>query len=136
MDIELVNFRRERAKETLRDAKVMFDKVSLLSTVNRIYYSIFYEVIALLLTKDLSSSKHSGVRSIFNKEFVKTGFAREELGEFYNKMFEFRQKGDYGDFVEFEKEKVAGWLKRAEEFISAIDEIIEKIIEGEIGRKL
>lgn len=35
MDIELVNFRRERAKETLRDAKVMFDKVSLLSTVNK-----------------------------------------------------------------------------------------------------
>lgn len=97
----------------------------------RIYYSIFYEVIALLLTKDLSSSKHSGVRSLFNKEIVKTGLVGEEFGEFYNKMFEFRQKGDYGDFVEFEKEKVASWLKRAEEFISVIDEIIEKIMKEE-----
>jgi len=57
MDIELIDFRRERAKETLRDAKVMFEKASLFSTVNRIYYSIFYGVIALLLTEGLSSSK-------------------------------------------------------------------------------
>jgi uncharacterized protein (UPF0332 family) len=92
MDIGLVNFRIERAKDTLRDAKVMFEKASLFSTVNRIYYSIFYGVIALLLTKGLSSSKHSGVRSIFNREFVKKGLVGKEFGEFYNKMFEFRQK--------------------------------------------
>lgn len=128
MDIELVNFRIERAKDTLRDAKVMFEKASLFSTVNRIYYSIFYGVIALLLTKGLSSSKHSGVRSIFNREFVKKGLVGKEFGEFYNKMFEFRQKGDYGDFAEFEKERVASWLKKAEEFIFAIDEIIEEIV--------
>ena len=44
-------------------------------------------------------------------------------------MFEFRQKGDYGDFVEFEKEKVYDWLKKAEHFINAVDEIIADIIE-------
>lgn len=76
----------------------------------------------------MSSSKHSGVRSIFNRKFVKIDLIEEEFGDFYNKMFEFRQKGDYGDFVQFEKEKVASWLKRAEDFIIAIDEIIENII--------
>jgi len=129
MNLELINYRREKAKNTLKDAKVMFDKVSHFATVNRIYYAIFYEVIALLLTKDLSSSKHSGVRALFNREFIKTGIIREKLGDFYNNMFEFRQKGDYGDFVEFEKEKVHDWLKKAEYFINAIDEIITDIIE-------
>lgn len=33
-----------------------------------------------------------------------------ELGRFYSRMYDFRQKGDYGDFVEFEKEKVEEWL--------------------------
>ena len=132
MNKELINYRKERAKETLKDAKVMFDKTSLFSAINRIYYSIFYEVVALLLTKGLSSSKHSGVRSIFNREFVKTGLVKEDFGDFYNKMFEFRQKGDYGDFVKFEKEKVQGWLERAEVFINAIDEVIAKIIEEEV----
>jgi len=90
MNLELINYRREKAKNTLKDAKVMFDKVSPFATVNRIYYAIFYEVIALLLTKDLSSSKHSGVRALFNREFIKTGVVKEKLGDFYNNMFEFR----------------------------------------------
>ena len=37
-----------------------------------------------------------------------------------------RQKGDYGDFAEFEKEKVQAWLKKAEDFINTLDNIIER----------
>lgn len=129
MKKELIRYRRGRAKETLEEAKIVFRNKKLFATVNRIYYSIFYEVIALLLTKDLSSSKHSGVRSIFNKEFVKTGIVPEKLGEFYNKMFEFRQRGDYEDFVEFEEVQVKQWLEEAENFINEIERIISKIIE-------
>ena len=128
MNIDLINYRREKAKETLTDAKLMFDQVSLFSTVNRIYYSVFYIVLALLLTRNLYSSKHSGVRSLFNKEFVRTGIIKEEFGNFFNKIFEFRQKGDYGDFIEFEKDKVDSWLKEAENLVAAIDEVIERLV--------
>jgi len=130
MKKEIINYRRKRAKESLEEARIMFENIKLFATVNRIYYSIFYEVTALLLTKGLSSSKHTGTRSMFNREFVKSGIIREEIGSFYNKMFEFRQKSDYGDFVQFEKEKVASWLKRAEGFIIAIDKIVENIIKN------
>jgi len=61
MNIDLINYRREKAKETLLDAKLMFDHASLFSTVNRIYYSVFYIILALLLTQNLYSSKHSGI---------------------------------------------------------------------------
>jgi uncharacterized protein (UPF0332 family) len=128
MNIDLINYRREKAKETLADVKLMFGQVSLFTTVNRIYYSVFYIVLALLLTKNLYSSKHSGVRSIFNKEFIKTGIIKEEFGKFFNTIFEFRQKGDYGDFIEFEKDKVEVWLKEAESLVAAMDKIIEKQI--------
>jgi uncharacterized protein (UPF0332 family) len=40
-------------------------------------------------------------------------------------MYDFRQKGDYGDFVEFEKEKVKEWLDEASAFIDEMDVIIE-----------
>jgi uncharacterized protein (UPF0332 family) len=128
MNIDLINYRREKAKETLADVKLMFGQVSLFTTVNRIYYSVFYIVLALLLTKNLYSSKHSGVRSIFNKEFIKTGIIKEEFGKFFNTIFEFRQKGDYGDFIEFEKDKVEGWLKEAESLVVAVDRIIDELI--------
>ncbi len=41
-------------------------------------------------------------------------------------MFEHREMGDYGELVEFEKEDVEKWLKKAEEFLSVIDEFFEK----------
>jgi uncharacterized protein (UPF0332 family) len=128
MNLELINYRRRKAKEALNDAKTMFNKVSLFTIVNRIYYAIFYEVLALLLTKDLSSSKHSGVRALFNREFVKSGVVKEKYADFYNKMFDFRQEGDYGDFVEFEKEKVKQWLDETEDFVNEIEKVISKII--------
>lgn len=81
MQIELVNHKRKRAWETLADAGKMFGQTTLLSTVNRIYYALFYQVSALLLTENLSSSKHSGIKSILNREFIKTGVIPEEWGK-------------------------------------------------------
>ena len=48
-----------------------------------------------------------------------------ELGRFYTRMYDFRQKGDYGDFVEFEREKVKEWLDQARTFIDEMDRISE-----------
>ena len=106
----------------------MLDNNKSIAAVNRMYNAIFYEVIALLLTKGLSSSKHSGVRSLFNKEFVKPGIISEEYGDFYNRMFGFRQRGDYEDFVEFDYEKVKSWFDSTKDFINSIEQVILKAI--------
>ena len=59
--VDLIKYRLKKSKETLNDAKIMFEIASLTSTVNRIYYAMFYAVNGLLLSKNFSSSKHSGV---------------------------------------------------------------------------
>jgi uncharacterized protein (UPF0332 family) len=89
---------------------------------------MFYAVNALLILKGLSSSKHSGVRAVFNREFVNKGIVEKQWGEFYSDMFERRQKGDYKDFVKFEKLDVEMWLKKAEEFIENIEKLTLQII--------
>jgi uncharacterized protein (UPF0332 family) len=123
---DLLEYRRSKARETLADAQTLLDSKSFSSAVNRIYYALFYEVTALLLTKDLSSAKHSGTRSLFNDYFIKTGIVNSELGKFYSMMFEFRQKGDYGDFVSFEENRVREWLVRAGEVIHKLEALFEK----------
>jgi uncharacterized protein (UPF0332 family) len=125
MKEELIRYRRKRAREALEDAAILFRSERLFSALNRIYYALFYEVAALLSTEDLYSGKHTGIRSLFNEHFVKTGRVPIELGRFYSRMYDFRQKGDYGDFVEFEKEKVKEWLDQASVFIDKMDAIIE-----------
>lgn len=126
--IDLAKYRLEKAKNTLLDAKEYIGGATLDSTVNRIYYAMFYAVNALLITKGLSSSKHTGILSLFNREFVKKGLIEKQLGKFYSDMFDNRKEGDYKDFVKFEKEDVEVWLKKAEEFINKIEEITLKAI--------
>jgi len=46
------------------------------SAVNRAYYAIFHAANALLATKGLSRSKHSGVIATFRQHFVKPGSMR------------------------------------------------------------
>ncbi len=68
----------ERAEETFKDAELLVDNNSLKSALNRLYYAAFYTVRALLATKGLDSSKHSGVILLFNHHFVKTSLMGKE----------------------------------------------------------
>ncbi len=69
----LVFYRMERALETLEEAVLLLNAGHTNTAVNRLYYACFYAVSALLLTQDMSSTKHIGIRSLFNRHFVKTG---------------------------------------------------------------
>jgi uncharacterized protein (UPF0332 family) len=122
----LIRYRKDKARETLDDARMLLRDGTPSSALNRIYYAMFYEVLALLHTKDLSSSKHTGVRAIFNEHFVKAGIVPVELGRLFSRMYDFRQKSDYGDFVKIQPEKVSEWFEQAVAFINEIDQIIER----------
>jgi len=126
---DLAKYRLERARDTLSDAQKYFKDATLNSTVNRIYYAMFYAVNGLLISKGLSSSKHSGVRALFNKEFVNKGAVEKNWGKFYSEMFNNRQEGDYADYIEFKREDVGKWLNKAEEFVKRIEEITLGILE-------
>jgi len=65
--LERVNFRMKKASDTLEAARLLIGKGNTISTVNRIYYAVFYAVSAVLLSRGFSSSKHSGIISLFNK---------------------------------------------------------------------
>ena len=90
--IDLAKYRLEKAQNTLSDAKKYIKEATPESTVNRLYYAMFYAVNALLIVHGLSSTKHSGVRALFNKEFINKGLIEKELGKFYSEMFDNRQE--------------------------------------------
>lgn len=125
----LILYRLERAHESLEEANILLEKGYANTFVNRLYYSCFYAVSALLLTKDLSSAKHSGIRALFHQNFVKPGIVTIELGQLYDKLFRNRQKGDYVDFVRFNIDEVKPWYEEAKKFVENIEEIIRKEIE-------
>ena len=87
---ELVRYRLERAAETLEEGRVLADTGHWSGCVNRLYYACFYAVSALLLKHGFTSSKHTGVRSLFNVHFVKPGRIAPRHGELYNELFSSR----------------------------------------------
>lgn len=122
---DLVLYRMTRANETLEDARILANARRWNACVSRLYYACFYAVSALLVRHGLSSSKHAGVRSLFNRQYVKTGKIPKDLARIYNDLFERRQEGDYIDFVRFEESQVIPWISKAEQLIRHITNLIE-----------
>ena len=121
---DLVNYRLQRAYEALEDARILAKAARWNTCVNRLYYACFYAVSALLIQNGLSSSKHTGIRSFFNRHYVKTGKVTKEMAQIYNDLFERRQESDYLDFIHFEESEVRPWISNAEAFIKHIETII------------
>ncbi len=121
---ELIRYRLSRAKETFEEANELVNSGHLYGAANRIYYACFYAVVALILTKNLSSSKHSGVIGLFNKNFVRTGDIPKEMGKFYSRMFDNRLESDYGELIEIDPDGIKQDLAAAAEFIDLITAMI------------
>lgn len=78
---DLIKYRLQRAEEAYQEAELMRTEKHFNTSVNRLYYACFYAVLALLEKNSFGSSKHSGIRSLFNQHFVKTGKMAEEYGK-------------------------------------------------------
>jgi uncharacterized protein (UPF0332 family) len=122
----LIHHRLARARETYAEALLMKEGKRWHGCVNRLYYACFYAATALLLSKNLPPSKHSGTRSLFNKHFVKSGLVAPELGELYNTLFDLRQEGDYDDFVQLNSEDIEPWIPLTHQLLQAAEDLLTK----------
>lgn len=79
---------------------------------------------ALLLRHGFSSSKHSGVQSLFNQHFARTGLVSPKVRRFYNTLFANRLPGGCADEVEFAAETVRPWLGQGRRFLARVEELL------------
>ena len=125
MKSQNIKYRIQRAKETYQDAIFLFEKGSLNSCVNRLYYSAFYAIIALLLANEIEVKSHNGVKQKLGEEFIAKGKLSKAHAKTFNLLSDFRHKGDYDDLFDFEAELVEKLLLPVKELIDAIDYLIE-----------
>jgi len=120
----LIRYRLKQAKETISDVQLLIDNNRLRSAVNRIYYGMFYSLLALALANQFETSKHSQLIGWFNKNFINEGLMDARYGKMVNKAFNKRTKGDYDTFVDFETEIVLEMFTEMQEFIARIESYI------------
>jgi uncharacterized protein len=121
---EYIEYRLSKALEAFKDAKLLAENNSWNACINRLYYSCYYAVSALLLKNDVSTHTHAGLITKFSQHFIKTGIIKKEFGALYVRLSDWRQKGDYGDLFDFNKENVEPLLKPVEEFLNEIIKLV------------
>jgi uncharacterized protein len=117
---DYITYRLSRAETTFQDAKMLADNESWNSCVNRLYYSCFYAVTAILISKGYEAKTHNGVKTIFFKEFIATGQIDKEFGNLYSDLIAWRSEGDYADFVDYDSETVLPMIEKVEAFLKLI----------------
>ncbi|MEO8112489.1 MAG: HEPN domain-containing protein [Ginsengibacter sp.] len=121
---DYIKYRLAKADETLEAAEVLLRSKLWNSTVNRLYYSCYYAVNALLLQNEILAKSHTGVKSQFFLNFVKSGKIPKELGKLYADLFDARQKGDYNDLYDFEEQSATLLRDGSVKLILKIKELI------------
>ena len=122
----LSQYRLEQARESIDEAACLLSgEKSARSIINRVYYAMFYAILALLIYEPYSSSKHSGVLGYFNRRFIKPGVFDREMGRWVNKAFELRQRGDYREYFAVTREQAADLLAKAEQFVSIVTSYLD-----------
>lgn len=124
---DLLRYRMEQAHETLREAEILLNQPAWRGTANRAYYAMFYALLALLTTRQLGTSKHSGAISLFDREFVKASLFPPELSRSLHLAFDRQQKQDYGEMVPLDQSAVEETLGAAREFVAAIERHLRAI---------
>lgn len=117
---DYIQYRFQRAEESLDDALILAEKGKWNTVVNRLYYSCFYAVIALLLKNNIETQTHDGARTQFGLHFIKPGILDKKYGKLYTKLFDYRQKGDYGDLYDYDAETVQPLIEPVKEFLAEI----------------
>ncbi len=122
--IEFSKYRLERAKETLKTAKFVFEIKDYVSANNRAYYAIFYAIRAVLALEKRDFKKHKDVIAYFNQHYVNTEIFPKKLGHKISVAQRIREDSDYDDKYITSPEKTQTQIETAEELINLVEEYI------------
>ncbi|RLD54586.1 MAG: hypothetical protein DRJ05_14375, partial [Bacteroidetes bacterium] len=113
------------AKESVVEAKLLAANGHWNTTVNRLYYTLFYAAHALLLMIDVNTKTHSGTKSKFHEHYILTKILSTESGSLYSKLFDLRQLGDYETFKIFTKQQIEPYILKTELFLKSVENLLE-----------
>ena len=122
--IDPSKYRLDTANADLKAARLLFDATEYRSSVNRSYYAIFHALRAVLALDGFDSSKHSGIISYFNLNYVKTDVFSREVSKMISSAYRLREKADYQDFYIVTIEEADEQIRKADIVINVISEYL------------
>lgn len=121
---DLLVYRLNMAEEKLLSAKILLDAGQYKDSIGRSYYAIFSALRAVLAKDKVDFSKHAGVISYFQKEYLKTELFDKKYSKYISLAFQIRNNCDYDDFFIVSKEEAVEQYCHACELYKAVKEFL------------
>ena len=122
---EMSEYRLKSAFEHLNASSYLLNGNFIKDSIGRSYYAMFASARALLALEGVDFSKHAGVISYFQKEYIKTGKFDKKYSKYISHAFRIRNHSDYDDFYTVSKQDAEEQYEHAEEFCNAIKNYID-----------
>ena len=123
---DFAKYRLEKAKKTLKSAKLLYDNNDFTGANNRAYYSIFYAIRAVLALERVDFKRHKDVIAYFNKNYIKTEIFPRKMGSKIAQAQNIREDSDYDDEYEPSSEKTLQQIETANELIKMVESFFRK----------
>lgn len=88
---------------------------------NRLYYSAFHAVTAMMLIDGIATGSHKGTSSQFGKHYVLTGRFAPEDGRLYSRLQTMREIADYQNIFTLTAEEGNNLMRMAQEFLERVN---------------
>ncbi|HRO42275.1 MAG TPA: HEPN domain-containing protein [Flavipsychrobacter sp.] len=123
---DYIRYKMQRSNEVFDDALLLAANGRWNSAMNRLYYSSFYLVSALLYKHRIKAETHNGTKTSFFFHFVKNEMVEREFGKLYANLLDWCQESDYADFAEFDEETINVLLERVKQFNNTISRLLDE----------
>jgi uncharacterized protein (UPF0332 family) len=117
----------ERARNALQQARDNLNLDYYDVTTSRAYYAMFYAASALLASKGISRSKHSGVHLAFSQYFIKPGLIEIEYAKMLGHAFDSRLDSDYDMMFSAERTLAEDVLHDAQHFVDRAERYLRQV---------
>ena len=122
----LVALELKKARETYEDINILIGANRLNGAANRMYYSVFHAVCALLINDGHQVNTHKGSHALFSLHYIKTGILPKEYGLLYNQLQTMREESDYNCAYDVEIDELQQRLEPARRLIEDIEKLVKK----------
>lgn len=92
---------------------------------NRLYYSAFHAVTALLIHDGHPVNTHRGVMALFGNYYIRTNILPQEAGRLYSDLQTMRNNSDYNCSYDVTRQEIEPLIAPAGQLIEQIGELIK-----------
>jgi len=128
LESDLVRFKLVQARDSLDQARSLLAANMDLDLVgNNVFYAMYYAILALLLKRKVPPATQSVTLSLFDREFVQTGFFDRRFSEAGHSAFELRKTCSGEGSPAVDRKDIEALLPVAEDFVRKAEELIPRI---------